>query len=117
MKFRAVLSALLLAAGLVFVTGCDSPEKAYKEWSSAVLKGDVAAAKARSTKAAEKGVEMLVEMVKQDAKSKENLEKSKIVSCTKDGDTATVEVKDASGNTAKFKMAKEDGKWKVGDIK
>ena len=117
MKFRAVLSALLLAAGLVFVTGCDSPEKGYNEWKAALLKGDVAKAKERTVKKAEAGIEIIAEVIKKDAKSKADLEKSKVISCTKDGDTATLEVKDGSDKTAKFQMVKEDGTWKVGDIK
>lgn len=114
MKFRMLLSTLLLGAGLVFVAGCDSPEKGFKEWKSAIAKGDVTKANERTTKDGQKLVALAVEGIKDDAKAKEGFEKLEIVSCTKKDDThATLKVKDPDGKENDVEMVKEDGKWKV----
>lgn len=110
MKFRALLSALLMAAGLVFVAGCESPEKGFKEWKTAIAKGDVAKAKARTVKALASEVESMVKSLS--AEDKKIFEKAEVVSCTKEGDTATLKVK-MDGRETTIRMVKEDGKWKV----
>ena len=112
MKIRAMLAALCCVAGLVFVTGCDSPEKGFKEWQSALLKGDIGKAKARTARGAEKFVEMVADNIK-DAENRTDLENTKIVSCSKNGDTATLTLKTGRGDEISLTMIKEDGKWKV----
>ena len=113
MKIRALLAALCCVVGLVFVTGCESPEKGFKEWKKAVLKGDAAAAKARTAKESQQYVDMQIEVVKNNAEAKKIFESSKVVSCTKNGDKATLKIKDSKGKEEDLKMVKEDGKWKV----
>ena len=112
MRIRALLAALCCVAGLVFVTGCDSPEKGFKEWQKAIVKGDVAAAKARTAKQYEADVEKILKEFKNDSDEKKRLEESKIVKCEKDGDKATLTVK-WGDHEERIKMVKEDGKWKV----
>ena len=114
MKIRAMLTALCCVVGLVFVTGCESPEKGFKEWKKAVLKGDVAKVKARTVKKHADEAEAIVEWVKNDSKAKKELEESKIVKCEKNGDKATLKVK-FGDKEEDVKMVKEDGKWKVED--
>ena len=117
MKFRVLLSAMLLAAGVVFVAGCDSPKKGFNEWKSAIVKGDVTKANERTTKDGQTMNAMIVAGFQDDAKSKAAFEKLEIVSCDKkDDDHATLKVKDAEGKTSDIQMVREDGKWKV-DIK
>ena len=117
MKLRTWLSVLLLSVGIVFVAGCDSPEKGFKEWKSAIAKGDVTKANERTTKDGQAVNALMVEGLKDDAKSKDAFEKLEVVSCTKKDDThATLKVKDVEGKTSDLDMVKEDGKWKV-DVK
>ena len=117
MRIRALLAALCCVAGLVFVTGCDSPEKGFKEWQKAIVKGDVAAAKARTAKGAREYIHVLVEEIRNDAGKKKDLENTKVVSCTRNGDTAVLTLKDGKGQEDKIKMVQEDGEWKVKDVK
>ena len=112
MKIRALLAALCCVVGLVFVTGCESPEKGFKEWKKAIVKGDAAAAKARTAKDSQQYVELMIAGIKDDAETKKNFENAKVVSCTKNGDKATLKVK-SGDKDGEFKMVKEDGKWKV----
>ena len=109
-----LLSALLLAAGLVFVTGCDSPEKGFKKWHAAIAEGDLNAANARSVSAMHQMNKLITESMKQnpDAAKKAMKVKVEIVSCTKNGDKATLKVKDG-GKEVTVRMVKEGGTWKV----
>ena len=116
MKFRAMLSALLLAAGLVFITGCDSPERAFKAWKSAIAKGDVTTANKYTTANGQMVNALLAAALKDDADARKNFEKIEIVSCTKNGDRATIKFKGPDGEVKSMDMVKEGGKWKV-DVK
>ena len=114
MKIRALLAGLLCAMGLVFLTGCgDSPKAAFKEIKEGFSKGDVAKVKSRMAKKSLESVpaEMLEAMIKE-PKIQEMWKKAEIVSCTENGDKATVKVKvDGKEETSTF--VKEDGKWKM----
>ena len=114
MKFRAVLSALLLAAGLVFITGCDSPERGYKKYAEAIADGDLNAANSRSVSALHMLNKFAVAAMKKnpDAAKKAKAAKIEIVSCTKNGDRATLKVK-VDGKEGTVRMVKEGGTWKV----
>ena len=94
----------------------NTPEKGFKEWKSALLKGDLKKANARTTQQGQMLNAMLISALNDDADAKKNLEKTKIVSCTKNGNTAKLKVKNADGSISDFDMVKEDGKWKV-DVK
>ena len=109
MKIRALLAGLLCAMGLMFVTGCgDSPEKAFKEVKEGFVKGDAAKVKARVSKDAQKNIEEAVK----DSKVQEIWKNIEFISCTENGDKATVKVKvDGKEETSTF--VKEDGKWKM----
>ena len=132
MKIRALLAALCCVVGLVFVSGCGKKadagkgekkvEKkqdavaAFNEWRDAIVKGDVAKAKALTVKEHKKEAEAMVAMVKGDAEFNKIFAGTKVVSSTNDGDSATLKVKNSKGE-GEVKMVKEDGKWKVGDLK
>ena len=134
MKFRMLLSALLLAAGLVCVVGCgkkaDANKKteekpvddkqaaiaAFNEWKTAIVNGDAAAAKAVAVKMAAEMVDPLVQNLKNDAAFKKIFSGTEVVSCSVDGDKATLKVKNDKGE-GEVTMVKEDGKWKVAELK
>ena len=113
MKFRALLSALWFVAGIMLVTGCDSPEKGFKEWKAAILKGDIEKANNRTTASGQMLNVFLAGYVEKNAEAKKEFEALKIVSCTRNGDRATLKIKNASGQIKPFDMVKKDGKWKV----
>ena len=139
MKFRMLLSALLLAAGLVCVVGCgkkaDANKKseenktaekpvddkqaaiaAFNEWKTAIVKGDAAKAKAVAVKMAAEKVDPLIRNLKNDAEFKKIFSGTKVVSCNVDGAKATLKVKNDKGE-GEVTMVKEDGKWKVAELK
>ena len=113
MKIRAMLAALCCVVGLVFVTGCESPEKGFKEWKKAIVKGDLEKANARTFGDGKALNPFLIAALQDDAEAKKNFEKTKIISCTKNGDKATLKVKDGKGQESEIEMVKDGGKWKV----
>ena len=113
MKIRALLSALLLAAGLMFVTGCESPHRGFREWRAALLKGDLSKANSRTTQQGQMLNQMLISRFKEDADARRDFEKVEIVSYTRNGNTVTLKLKNADGSFGEQEMIKEDGRWKV----
>ena len=116
MKIRALLAMVLCAMGLVFVTGCDSPEKGFNEWKEAVSKGDVAKARSLSVPNSD-GEYILVdfwcEHSKEDPKEYGN---AKVIDYEKDGDRALLKLKLGTGDTQEIIMVKDNGKWKFHSV-
>ena len=144
MKIRTLLSACLLAAGLLFTVGAngaekqpDTPTAVAKQFLNSLLKLDMDACVALShgkmkddaaeigktvkplREAAAKGDEnsvlMLNTMLEEAAKIKYEIKGEKI-----DGNAAVVEVVSTSEGktkTEKMLLEKIDGKWKVTDLK
>ena len=130
MKFRMMLSALLLAAGLVFVTGCKkSPSEVAKKSLEAMKKQDfdtiIALSDGKQQEEAKKFAEefkqMKEEADKGDANAKQALElyqkmTYEIKGEKIEGDFAEVEVAMTMGGmtqTEKMHFKKVNGEWKV----
>ena len=144
MKIRTLLSACLLAVGLLFTVGAngaekqpDTPTAVAKQFINSLLKLDMDACAAVShgklkdevtelgkslkpiREAAAKGDEnsvlVLNTMLEEAAKTKYEIKNEKI-----DGNAAEVEVVSTEGGktkTEKMLLEKVDGKWKVTDLK
>ena len=118
MKFRALLSALLLAAGLVCVTGCCKQKTAKKKvnpaikafwiWADAVVdkdKGTVEELTADSKKA------FVDQTINNDA-LREALKGVGKTTMTE----AVLKVKIDENTFLKVRMIREGGKWKVSNV-
>ena len=130
MKFRTLLSAFLLAAGLVFVAGCGEeplpsvpPTDVVKQYFDAYKKHDTATMKNLSCDA-QNFADDFQNDVFNDSFSKQCAQeyakdfKFECVSENIDGDEATVTVKvTKKGKTwnIKTKLRIDDGKWKISD--
>ena len=146
MKFRSLLSALLLAASLVCVAGCgkkedaakagakaekakDDPAAVFKDWQTALAKGDYA--KVRELSVAEPGKKDIWDEEIARFKSvppatiDEAFGKLEVVKCKvepmSDSKYPTVsavaELELKGGRISDVYMVKIDGQWKVCDIK
>ena len=141
MKFRMMLSALLLAAGLVCVVGCgklkkavnkdsktdapakpvedetNSPKYVYNAWKAAILRNDRHAADRLSTKSRVigSGNEIIIEWNRQMPGARLTFEETVVVAVEENGDKAVLTLKDDEGKESKRNMVKVNGKWRVGD--
>ena len=121
MNIRKWLSALMLAASVVFVTGAacrsdETPDKAFSEWTAAVAAGNLARANELTAKGNPMGQLLnafLVEGVKSNPQIAAALRRTEVISFTIDGDRAKVKFKNADGDIKFFDMVREDGRWKI----
>lgn len=119
MKIRKWLSALMLAASVVFVTGAgrseENPGQAFSEWIAAVAAGNINRANEYTSKnpAAMLMTMFLVEGAKGNPTVAAALKRAEVISFTISGDRAKVKFKNADGEIKFFDMIKEDGRWKI----
>jgi len=117
---KFLLATFALAA--IFIVGCksqsDDPKSVLVSFFEALSKKDIAKAKTLATKDSESMISMIemgMNMAKdKDEMSKFNIDDMEFGEVKIDGDKATIPVKEKkSGESMKYTLKKESGKWKV----
>lgn len=111
MKKICFLSAIFMLAA--FLSGCDSPEKAFESWREAVVSGKIDDANEVTVEKSQLLNSFMVKAVKSSQKAKEQMKSLEIVGKSVAGDHVTLQIKDSDGVVSDFNVKKEDGKWKV----
>jgi len=126
----SIYSIHILAAFLatMLLSACggssNSPEGVAKQFFTAITKGDVKTATACSTKENQKGgsVAFMVGLAQASLQEKGEIKNIETNPISVSGDTAAVKVittfkKDGSTDETVIGLAKENGAWKVADVK
>ena len=98
---------------MIFVFGCDSPEKAFESWREAIVNGKIDDANKVTVEKSQLLNSFMVKAVKSSEKAENQMKSLKIVGKSVSGEYATLQIKDGDGVVYSFDMKKEDGKWKA----